>query len=202
MWTLVPSLFYSGPPGDLPSVIAVGREFQLGTYLGPPLAFWLAELVYDLFGRRLVAVYVLSQVCVVVTFWAVFRSDDAIVGRSMRHSPCCSWSALRPSRCRRPISDRSFWHDAALGDYPAALLAGGGRGPALVSGFRSRSRSGCLLLTTYVGLILVGLLLLFTLVNQRARTSLGSYDPLIAAAVAGLVMSAAPDMGCRFRRRA
>ncbi len=41
LWALVPALFYSGPPGDVPFVLAVGHEFQLGTYLGPPLAFWL-----------------------------------------------------------------------------------------------------------------------------------------------------------------
>ena len=61
LWLLVPSLFYAGPPGDLPSVLAVGHEFQLGTYLGPPLAFWLAELAYDLAGRSLVGVYLLSH---------------------------------------------------------------------------------------------------------------------------------------------
>src|SRR5262249_47423422 len=38
LWLLVPALFYAGPPGDLPDVLAVGHEFQLGTYLGPPLA--------------------------------------------------------------------------------------------------------------------------------------------------------------------
>ena len=27
LWLLVPSLFYAGPPGDLPSVLAVGHEF-------------------------------------------------------------------------------------------------------------------------------------------------------------------------------
>src|SRR5258708_1003547 len=80
LWLLVPSLFYAGPPGDLPSVLAVGHEFQLGTYLGPPLAFWLAELAYDLAGRSLVGVYLLSQVCVVVTYWAVFTLGTAIVG--------------------------------------------------------------------------------------------------------------------------
>ena len=34
LWFLVPVLFYAGPPGDLPNVLAVGHEFQLGTYLG------------------------------------------------------------------------------------------------------------------------------------------------------------------------
>ena len=68
LWTLVPTLFYSGPPGDLPIVLAVGHEFQLGSYLGPPLAFWLAELAFDLAGRNLFGIYALSQTCVVVTY--------------------------------------------------------------------------------------------------------------------------------------
>src|SRR5271167_1671517 len=53
LWTLVPTMFYAGPPGDLPLTLAIGHEFQLGSYLGPPLAFWLAELAYDLAGRHL-----------------------------------------------------------------------------------------------------------------------------------------------------
>ena len=65
LWTLVPSLFYAGPPGDVANVLAVGHEFQLGTYLGPPLAFWLAEIVFAVAG--MFGVYVLSQVCVVAT---------------------------------------------------------------------------------------------------------------------------------------
>ena len=80
LWTLVPIMLYAGPPGDLANTLAVGHEFQLGTYLGPPLAFWLAELAFDLAGRSLAGVYVLSQVCVVVTYWAVFTLGSAIVG--------------------------------------------------------------------------------------------------------------------------
>src|ERR1700694_4129801 len=72
LWALVPTLFYAGPPGDVPNVLAVGHEFQLGTYLGPPLAFWLAELAYDLAGGKMFGVYLLSQICVVTTYWAVF----------------------------------------------------------------------------------------------------------------------------------
>src|SRR5439155_17958951 len=68
LWLLVPALFYAGPPGDVPDVLAVGHEFQLGTYLGPPLAFWLAELAFDLAGRSMIGVYLLSQICVIVTY--------------------------------------------------------------------------------------------------------------------------------------
>ena len=44
LWTAVPMLFYSAPPGQLPMVLAVGHEFAFGTEFGPPLAFWLAGL--------------------------------------------------------------------------------------------------------------------------------------------------------------
>src|SRR5262249_43964915 len=80
LWLLIPSLFYAGPPGDLPNVLAVGHEFQLGTYLGPPLAFWLAEIAFDLTGHSLFGVYLLSQACVVVTYWAVFALARSIIG--------------------------------------------------------------------------------------------------------------------------
>ena len=80
LWTLVPALFYGAPPGNLATAIAIGHEFPLGTYLGPPLAFWLAEVVYILSGHHLFGVYLLSQICVVVTYWAVFELGRATVG--------------------------------------------------------------------------------------------------------------------------
>ena len=46
LWWVFPSLFFSSPPGDLPVVLAVGHEYQLGSYFGPPLAFWLADIAY------------------------------------------------------------------------------------------------------------------------------------------------------------
>src|ERR1041384_5296732 len=67
LWTLVPSLFYAAPPGDVPLVLAVGREWMLGSPYGPPLAYWLANIAFTLGG--MVGVYLLSQLCVVVTFW-------------------------------------------------------------------------------------------------------------------------------------
>src|ERR1700760_772216 len=70
VWTLLPSLFYSAPPGDVPILLAIGHEFQLGSYLGPPLSFWLGELAFRLAGAF--GLYLLAQVCVVVTYWAVF----------------------------------------------------------------------------------------------------------------------------------
>jgi hypothetical protein len=187
LWTVVPTLFYAGPPGDLPNVIAVGHEFQLGTYLGPPLAFWLAELVYDLSGRRLFAVYLLSQVCVVVTYWAVFALGRAIVGA--QHAALAVLLMVGVAAFTVPTPD--FGPVILTMPLWALILLHYWR--AVGEGRRSywlalAVEIGLLLLTTYVGLILVGLLLLFTLAHKRARATLTSYDPLIAAVIAGALM--------------
>src|SRR5919106_6160348 len=78
LWTLVPLLFYSAPPGQLPLVLAIGQDFQLGTDFGPPLAFWLAELAYRAAG--MFGVYLLSQLCIVTAFSAMMALGRAIIG--------------------------------------------------------------------------------------------------------------------------
>src|SRR2546423_2777443 len=79
LWTLVPSLFYAAPPGEVPLVLAVGHEWVLGSPYGPPLAYWFADIAFWLAGG-VAGVYVLSQLCVVVTYWAVFALGRRIVG--------------------------------------------------------------------------------------------------------------------------
>src|SRR3954447_19994333 len=69
LWTLVPSLFYPAPPGDVPLVLAIGHEWLPGSSYGPPFAYWLAEVAFALASERIVGVYLLAQLCVVVTYW-------------------------------------------------------------------------------------------------------------------------------------
>ena len=38
LWLILPLLLYRSPPGDLATVLAYGREYRVGTELGPPLA--------------------------------------------------------------------------------------------------------------------------------------------------------------------
>src|SRR5712691_1533242 len=187
LWALVPILFYAGPPGDVPNVLAVGHEFQLGTYLGPPLAFWLAELAFDAAGGRLVGVYVLSQACVVATYWAVFALGRAIVGP--QHAALAVLLMVGVAAFTVPTPDfgpviltMALWAIILLHYWRA--VGERRRGYWLVLALEV----GLLLLTTYVGLILVGLLVLFTFANRRARAALNSYDPVITAVVAGVVM--------------
>ena len=80
LWFILPVLLYGSPPGDMATILAFGREHQVGTQLGPPAAFWLADLAFRLSGNHIFSVYLLSQLCFVVTFWALFQLGRAIVG--------------------------------------------------------------------------------------------------------------------------
>jgi hypothetical protein len=187
IWVLVPSLFYSGPPGELPFVLAIGHELQLGTYLGPPLAFWLAEAAYDLAGGHLFGVYILSQICVVVTYWAVFALGRAIVGAQQAALAVLlmvgvlSFTAPTPD-FGPPVLTMALWSMILL-DYWRAV-GEGSRGHWVALAIEI----GLLLLTTYAGLLLIGLLALFTLSNKRARMSLRTTDPWFAVIVSVIVM--------------
>jgi hypothetical protein len=184
LWTLVPTLFYAGPPGDLPLVIAVGHEFQLGSYLGPPLAFWLAELAFDLAG--LFGVYALSQACVVVTYWAVFSLGSSIVGRQHAALAVLLMAGIAAFTVPTP-------------DFGPAILAMPLWAMTLLHYWRAigeRKRAywlplavevGLLLMTAYIGVILVALIVIFTFAIKQTRSALGSYDPVIAAVVAVLI---------------
>ncbi len=78
LWILVPLIFYAAPPGGLPELLAVSHQFQLNGDFGPPLAYWLAEIAFRAAG--LFGVYVLSQLCLIGTYWCVFALGRSIVG--------------------------------------------------------------------------------------------------------------------------
>jgi 4-amino-4-deoxy-L-arabinose transferase-like glycosyltransferase len=178
LWWLVPSLFYTSPPGDLPLVLAVGHEFQLGSAFGPPLAFWLAELAFRIAGSP--GVYLLAQACIVATYYGVFTLARAIVG--VHHAV---FAVL--------LMAGIFAFAAPTPDFGPAILAMPLTAFALVNlwqavGKRKRSawfllafNLGLLLLTTYSGLVLAAAIALFLAATRRGRHALRSAEPWFAS---------------------
>ncbi|HLH88008.1 MAG TPA: glycosyltransferase family 39 protein [Xanthobacteraceae bacterium] len=185
IWWLVPTVFYAAPPGDLPMVLAVGHEYQLGTDLGPPLAFWLAEVVYVLTG--LAGVYLLSQACVVVTYWAVFELGRALVGA--QQAAIAVLLMLGITVMTVPSPD---FGPAVLGMALTALMmlhfwraiGEGQRRYWFVLAFDL----GLLLLTTYAGVILFACLMLFMWATERGRAALQTVEPWFAAIVVAVLL--------------
>ncbi len=183
LWTLVPALFFAAPPGQLPLVLAIGHEFQFGTEFGPPLAFWLAEIAYRLAGMT--GVYFLSQVCIVVAFWVVFALGRAIVGTAHAAMAVMLMAGIAVLSVPTPefgpsILATPIWALMLLHYWTAAE-----RG-AWIHWVALGLEAGLLLLTTYAGLILVGLLLVYTVSTGFGRAQIEN----IGLWIAGIAMTA------------
>jgi Dolichyl-phosphate-mannose-protein mannosyltransferase len=177
LWSILPALVYSAPPGGVPLLLAIGHEFVLGSYLGPPLAFWLGEVAFRIGG--IFGVYVLAQICVVVTYWAVFTLGRAIVGT--RHAVLAVLLMVGVAAFTVPSVD-----------FGPAIMAAPFWALALLLYWRATGESrrgywfllaidlGLLLLSSYIGLILIALLALFTLLSPNGRRALWHPEPWIA----------------------
>ena len=182
LWLLIPMLLYRSPPGDLATVLAYGREYQVGTDLGPPLAFWLADIAFRAAGNHMFGVYLLAQLCSVATFWTLYLLARAVVGGQQAvlavlltmtvlafSSPGVEFGPL--------VLARPLWALLLLHSWQ---LIGQNRRNAW---FAWSIEAGLLLLTTSAA---IGLLLLvagFALATARGRRILMSFDPLFALLV-------------------
>jgi len=182
MWLILPTLLYRSPPGDVATVLAFGREYQVGTYFGPPLAFWLADSAYRAVGNHMFGVYLLAQICAVVTFWSFYQLARAIVGGQQAvlavllsmtivafSSPGVEFGPL--------VLARPLWALLLLHSW---RLIGQNRRSAW---FAWSIEAGLLLLTTPAALGLLLLIAGFALATARGRRTLMSLDPLYALLV-------------------
>ena len=182
LWLILPMLLYRSPPGDLATVLAFGREYQVGTWLGPPLAFWLADIAFRAAGNTMFGVYLLAQACAVATFWIYYQLARAIVGGQQAvlavllsmtvvafSSPGVEFGPL--------VLARPLWALLLLHSWQ---LIGQNRRNAW---FAWSIEAGLLLLTTSAAPILLLLLAGFAVATERGRRVLTSLDPLYALLV-------------------
>jgi hypothetical protein len=182
LWLCLPLLLYRSPPGDVAMVLAYGREYQVGTDLGPPLAFWLGDIAFRAVGNHMFGVYLLAQLCAVATFWTLYLLARAIVGGQQAvlavlltmtvtafGSPGVEFGPL--------VLARPLWALLLLHSWQ---LIGQGRRNAW---FAWSIEAGLLLLTTSTAIGLLLLITGFALATERGRRTLMSFDPLYALLV-------------------
>ena len=177
LWTFIPAIFFSAPPGDVPMLLAIGHEFVLGSYLGPPLAFWLGEIAFGLAGS--LGLYALAQACIVIAYWAVFTLGRGIVGT--RHAVLAVLLMVGIAAFSVPspnfgpaILAAPLWALALL--YYWRAVGEGRRG----YWFLLALVLGLLILASYVGLILLAVVIAFTLATARGRSAALHPEPWIA----------------------
>jgi hypothetical protein len=185
LWTLIPALFYSAPPGDVPLLLAIGHELVLGSYLGPPLAFWLGEFAFRIAGSF--GLYALAQACIVVAYWAVFTLGRGIVGT--RHAVLAVLLMVGIAAFTVPspnfgpaILAAPLWALGLLYYWRAVGEARRGYWFLLALDL------GLLLLASYVGLILLALMITFTIATARGRSTIFHPEPWIAALLLCIVL--------------
>jgi hypothetical protein len=182
LWLAVPLLLYRSPPGELATVLAYGREYQVGTDLGPPLAFWLADIAFRAAGNHLFGVYLLSQLCSIAMFLTLYQLARAIVGGQQAvlavlltmtvaafSSPSLEFGPL--------VLARPLWALLLLHSWQ---LIGQNRRNVW---FAWSIEAGLVLLTTSAAPGLLLLLVGFSLATARGRRTLMSFDPLFALLV-------------------
>ena len=186
LWLVLPMLLYASPPGEVATVLAYGREYQVGTELGPPLPFWLADIAFRVAGDHIIGVYLLAGLCFIVTMGALYRLSSAVVGRqqaalavlltatiTMFSSPGVEFG---PAVLARPL-----WALVLLHVWRVA-----GQGSRL-AWFALTIESGLLLLTTPAAALLLALVFAFLLATRRGRRALRTVDPWYALAVVAVM---------------
>src|SRR6266567_6961123 len=182
LWLILPLLLYRSPPGDLATLLAYGREYQVGTDLGPPLAFWLADIAFRAAGNNMFGVYLLAQLCSISTFWTLYHLARTIVGGQQAVLAVLltmtitafgsSGVEFGPEVLARPLWALLLMH--------SWQLIGQNRRNVW---FAWSIEAGLLLLTTPAGIVLLLLIAAFAVATERGRRTLLSFDPLFALLV-------------------
>ena len=186
MWLFVALLFYRSPPGNLALVLAYGREYQVGTELGPPLAFWLADIAYRAAGNQMFGVYLLAELCEIATLITLYHLARAVVGTqqavlavllTMTVFAFASYALeFGPLVLARPL-----WALLLLHSWQ---LMGQRRGNVW---FAWSIEAGLLLLTTPAATGLLLLLVIFAVATAQGRATLRALDPLFALIVVAVL---------------
>ncbi|UFZ07358.1 glycosyltransferase family 39 protein [Bradyrhizobium ontarionense] len=182
LWLGVAMVLYRSPPGELATSLAFGREYQVGTDLGPPLSFWLADIAYRAAGNHLFGVYLLSVLCSALTLWGVYLLARAIVGGQQAVLAVLLTMTITafgvPTLEFGPdVLARPLWALLLLHSWQ---ILGLGRRNAW---FAWSIEAGLLLLTTSAAIGLLLLIAGFVVSTVQGRRVLRSFDPLFALLV-------------------
>jgi len=73
IWTTIPAFTNNNLPLDTIEALAWGSNLDWGFNKHPPMSAFLVELLYKIFGPQDWAYYLLSQICVIISFFAIFK---------------------------------------------------------------------------------------------------------------------------------
>ena len=83
IWTAIPTFTNNNLPLDTIEALAWGSNLDWGFNKHPPMSGFLAEIFYQIFGAQDWAYYLLSQICVIISFFVVFKFAEDFFGNKV-----------------------------------------------------------------------------------------------------------------------
>ena len=188
LWTVLPAILSRNVPLDVIEGIAYGREWQIGYWKHPPLPWWLIDIVRHVAGPRVWPLFLLGQLAVVLCFWAVWRLGCAML------RPLETLVAVMLLDGCVVLNVRTMEFNHNIVQLPIWGLAGW----SLYRAFVGRRWLDWLLVglwfalafyAKYAAVTLVAPLLLFSVVDRRARRSWRTPGPYLAIVVFFVVLA-------------
>jgi 4-amino-4-deoxy-L-arabinose transferase-like glycosyltransferase len=198
LWTLLPVLFHRNAPLDVVEAISWGREWQLGYYKHPPLAFWLANLAYLADGGRLWAIFLLSQLSIATGLWAVWRIASEALDEWRALAACVLLEGVIYFNFTSPefnpnVLELAIWPLIVLFAWRALGNGTTGSGKSQSSAFLNWAGLGVCagfgLFAKYYTAVLLISLLVFLIADREARCVWRHSGPYVSIAIALAVFS-------------
>ncbi|HWL10912.1 MAG TPA: glycosyltransferase family 39 protein, partial [Planctomicrobium sp.] len=186
-WTVLSYKTQPNVPQRTLELLTAGRELAWGYENQPPLSVWVTSVVGKIAAPRVWPLYMLAQLCGVVSVWAAW-----ILARKFLHP----WTAL----CGAIVLLGGYSCTIAASEFTSAHLASAFWSLSILSFHEALSESrrrywaatGILLalgfLTSYGTLLLLITMFLFTIWNDHARRCWDSSWPFLAGLMMGAVM--------------
>ena len=90
IWTVIPFITNNNLPLDTIEALAWGSNLDWGFDKHPPMSAVLVEIFFQIFGNKDWAYYLLSQICIIISFFVVFKLSEEF----LKHTLLCFISVL------------------------------------------------------------------------------------------------------------
>lgn len=187
-WTLLAVATQPNAPVDTVEMLYWGHEWELGYHKHPPLPSWICEGLTVLTGGAVWPTYLVAQIAVVVSFWAAWRLAREMVSPraallAAALLECCYYYNFMSIELNNNVGMYPFWALSVLFLYWALKT----------DQHRYWAATGvCLglgMLAKYSVGLLVLAMLVFGLVNRKARSAWLRPGPYLALLVASLIFA-------------
>ena len=187
LWTTIPILVCPNLQLDLVEDLALGKEWQLGTWKDPPLSWWVGEAAYRLTGQ-IDAVYALGALAVAICLYGIWLLARETIGAFagliavlvLEAVHYYNFSAVKFNTDQMQLP---FWAFTALFFYRAVkrgrMLDWTLAGVCLAGAFWSK----------YAAFVLASSLGLFLLVDPAARRAWRTPGPYVMAVAFAVVIA-------------